>query len=184
MLAANGVELILIPHSAAETRKPPMYQATFAEDYAQVHGWHRNNVVMDLWDWFSCLTPRQRVAMSAIEDPVWVCFFLKFYKKEKKSEKRVTSRPTSPTSEPPKQEPRHFRLHDIDGLRKCYDRVRKRAKRNSDLAKDTERSKGTESPMRRASDAESRDGDGQDDDVAKPFVKQVLSDAVNNVPLV
>ena len=39
-------------------------------------GWHRNDVIRDLWAWFSSLNTRDRVEMIAIEDPLWTRFFL------------------------------------------------------------------------------------------------------------
>ena len=39
-------------------------------DSGSLVGWSRDNVIQDLWDWFSMLDKRERVAVTAIEDAV------------------------------------------------------------------------------------------------------------------
>ena len=39
-------------------------------------GWPKDDVIRDLWAWFSSLSARDRVEMIAIEDPLWTRFFL------------------------------------------------------------------------------------------------------------
>ena len=51
-------------------------RAVLPPDVGTGCGWHRNDVIRDLWDWFSSLDTRDRVEMIAIEDPLWTRFFL------------------------------------------------------------------------------------------------------------
>ena len=39
-------------------------------------GWRHDDVLRDLWAWFSSLSTRERVEVMAIEDPLWTRFYL------------------------------------------------------------------------------------------------------------
>ena len=39
-------------------------------DSGSLAGWGRDNVVQDLWEWFTFLDKRERIAVVAIEDAV------------------------------------------------------------------------------------------------------------------
>ena len=54
----------------------PTTRALLPPDVGTGCGWHRNDVIRDLWAWFSSLDTRDRVEMIAIEDPLWTRFFL------------------------------------------------------------------------------------------------------------
>ena len=47
-----------------------MAASVLPTDSGSLVGWSRNNVIQDLWDWFSMLDKRERVAVIAIEDAV------------------------------------------------------------------------------------------------------------------